>query len=153
MANEQIEKLNGNFQLQQNTTFASKNNSMGPIDDQLLPPQDIQVQNQIYESMPHTTQHPQLQAQFNGSIMSQQQTAGDQSNNAGQHSQSVFYQKVSIDFEELQLFDRLKKIIDCTVKVECVGCHKLIPTVQFYDHLMDSAQGAAQTCEDEAEYQ
>jgi len=70
MANEQIEKLNGNFQLQQNTTFASKNNSMGPIDDQLLPPQDIQVQNQIYESMPHTTQHPQLQAQFNGSMMS-----------------------------------------------------------------------------------
>jgi hypothetical protein len=36
---------------------------------------------------------------------------------------------VQIDWEEAQLFERLKKIIDACVKLECAGCHKLIPVV------------------------
>lgn len=36
---------------------------------------------------------------------------------------------ISIHYEEMQLFNRLKKMIDSTVKMECSGCHKLIPTI------------------------
>ena len=53
----------------------------------------------------------------------------------------------------MQLFNRLKKMIDSTVKMECSGCHKLIPTIQFYDHLVDSSDDKNNsrhiTCEDE----
>ena len=29
-------------------------------------------------------------------------------------------------------------MIDACVKMECLGCHQLVPTVQFYEHLIDS---------------
>jgi predicted aldo/keto reductase-like oxidoreductase len=40
-----------------------------------------------------------------------------------------------IDPEDMQLFNRLKKMIDSAIKMECSGCHKLIPTTKFYEHL------------------
>jgi hypothetical protein len=50
-------------------------------------------------------------------------------------------------------------MIDTSVKMECSGCHKLIPTIQFYDHLIDSKENENldgeqrnYTCEDEANY-
>ena len=36
---------------------------------------------------------------------------------------------IEITQEDSQLFARLKKMIDACVKMECVGCHKLIPTI------------------------
>lgn len=45
---------------------------------------------------------------------------------------------VEIGHQDFQLFTRLKKMIDACVKMECLGCHQLVPTVQFYDHLIDS---------------
>jgi hypothetical protein len=45
--------------------------------------------------------------------------------------------QVEISTEDFQLFGRLKKIIDACVKMQCSGCHKLIPTVQFWEHLLD----------------
>jgi hypothetical protein len=42
--------------------------------------------------------------------------------------------------EDYKLFTRLKKIIDATVKMECAGCHKLVPTIQFYDHLIEQIE-------------
>jgi len=45
-----------------------------------------------------------------------------------------------IAIEDFQLFNRLKKMIDATIKMECAGCHKLIPTTQFYDHLIESLE-------------
>ena len=50
----------------------------------------------------------------------------------------------------MQLFDRLKKIVDATVKLECYGCHKLIPTTQFYEHLLDSANDCDPLCHDQS---
>lgn len=38
----------------------------------------------------------------------------------------------------MQLFNRLKKMIDACVKMECLGCHQLVPTIMFYEHLIDS---------------
>ena len=40
-----------------------------------------------------------------------------------------------IDLEDMQLFNRLKKMIDSAIKMECSGCHKLIPTTKFYEHI------------------
>jgi len=37
-------------------------------------------------------------------------------------------------------------MIDACVKMECLGCHKLIPTVQFYEHLIDSDFENHQVC-------
>lgn len=50
---------------------------------------------------------------------------------AADYSQTLFNngQRVTIEFEELQLFERLKKLVDCSVKMQCIGCHKLVPTV------------------------
>lgn len=28
-------------------------------------------------------------------------------------------------------------MIDSAIKMECSGCHKLIPTTKFYEHLME----------------
>ena len=54
-----------------------------------------------------------------------------------EEDQSVCNQ-IHISEDDMQLFNRLKKIIDAAVKMECAGCHKLVPTTQFYDHLIDS---------------
>ena len=45
--------------------------------------------------------------------------------------------RYDLPIEDIQLFNRLKRMIDATVKMECLGCHKLIPTIQFYDHLIN----------------
>lgn len=29
-------------------------------------------------------------------------------------------------------------MIDATAQMECIGCQKLIPTIQFYEHLLES---------------
>ena len=42
--------------------------------------------------------------------------------------------------EDHQLFSRLKTMIDATVKLECSGCRKLIPTCQFYEHLIETQE-------------
>ena len=48
-------------------------------------------------------------------------------------------QNLIISSEDLQLFNRLKKMIDATVRLECAGCQKLIPTIQFYEHLLEQS--------------
>jgi hypothetical protein len=35
-------------------------------------------------------------------------------------------------------FDKLAKMIDNCVKMECAGCRKLIPTHLFFDHLIQN---------------
>lgn len=47
---------------------------------------------------------------------------------------------IEISQQDFQLFTRLKKMIDACVKMECMGCHQLIPTVQFFEHLLDIKQ-------------
>jgi phenylalanine-4-hydroxylase len=42
----------------------------------------------------------------------------------------------NLDSVDLQLFERLKKIVDASVKMECESCHKLVPTTQFFQHLV-----------------
>lgn len=37
--------------------------------------------------------------------------------------------------------------------MQCIGCHKLVPTVQFYDHLLEQGDNdQLPVCEGEAEY-
>ena len=50
-----------------------------------------------------------------------------------------------ISHEDLQLFQRLKKMIDATTRLECAGCQKLISTLQFYDHLLDQSDDQDET--------
>ena len=45
---------------------------------------------------------------------------------------------IEIPYQDYLLFNRLKKMIDACVKMECLGCHQLVPTIQFYEHLIDS---------------
>ena len=33
-------------------------------------------------------------------------------------------------------YDKISKMVDNCVKMECAGCRKLIPTHLFYDHLI-----------------
>lgn len=44
-------------------------------------------------------------------------------------------------------------MIDRSVKLECHGCHKLIPTIQFYDHLSDQDSNGDPRCSGEQGYQ
>lgn len=56
-------------------------------------------------------------------------------------------QNLEITFEDNQLFARLKKMVDACVKMECLGCHKLIPTVQFFEHLIETDEDDQPICQ------
>lgn len=55
-------------------------------------------------------------------------------------------EQVVIDIDQWQLLERLRLMVDRAVKLECDQCHKLIPTVQFYDHLQAVDEEGQPTC-------
>ena len=96
ISKNQTENFDG-VQLQQNT-FASKNNSMFPTDEQLLPPQELQAYSLVPKGAPDLANPSYSAADYSQTLL----------NNG---------QRVTIEFEELQLFERLKKLVDCSVKM------------------------------------
>lgn len=64
-------------------------------------------------------------------------------------SQMANEDEVIIDFNQYQLLERLKVMIDKAVKLECDTCHKLIPTVNFYEHFTaQDSEGNPVCCEE-----